>query len=94
MKKYETMIILNINLEEEARKAALEGLLDVLKTNGAEKIEVNEWGSREFAYEIEKQTRGYYVVLTYETNNMLLNKEFERICGINQNVVRHMTIAL
>ncbi|MDD4123317.1 MAG: 30S ribosomal protein S6 [Bacilli bacterium] len=94
MKKYETMIILNVNLEEEARKAALEGLLDVLKTNGAEKIEVNEWGSREFAYEIEKQTRGYYVVLTYETNNMLLNKEFERICGINQNVVRHMTIAL
>lgn len=94
MKKYETMIILNVNLEEEARKAALEGLLDVLKTNGAEKIEVNEWGSREFAYEIEKQTRGYYVVLTYETNNMLLNKEFERICGINQNVVRHITIAL
>ena len=94
MKKYETMIILNVNLEEEVRKAALEGLLDVLKTNGAEKIEVNEWGSREFAYEIEKQTRGYYVVLTYETNNMLLNKEFERICGINQNVVRHMTIAL
>ncbi|MEA4821497.1 MAG: 30S ribosomal protein S6 [Erysipelotrichales bacterium] len=94
MKKYETMIILNVNLEEEARKAALEGLLDVLKTNGAEKIEVNEWGSREFAYDIEKQTRGYYVVLTYETNNMLLNKEFERICGINQNVVRHMTIAL
>ncbi|MCK9199159.1 MAG: 30S ribosomal protein S6 [Bacilli bacterium] len=94
MKKYETMIILNVNLEEEARKAALEGLLDVLKTNGAEKIEVNEWGSREFAYEIEKQTRGYYVVLTYETNNMLLNKEFGRICGINQNVVRHITIAL
>ncbi len=94
MRKYETMIILNNDLGEENRKALLENLLDVLKKNGAEKIEVNEWGSREFAYEINKQTRGYYVVVNFEADNSNLNKEFARICGINQNVVRHMTIAL
>ncbi len=94
MKRYETMIILNNDLDEEARKSNLESLLNTLKENGASKVEVNEWGSREFAYEINNQTRGYYVIINFEAENPGLNKEFARICGINQNVVRHMTIAL
>ena len=94
MKKYETMFILNINLDEEARKATLESLLDTLKTNGANITDVNEWGVRDFAYEINKQTKGYYVVVNFETENSNLNAEFTRICNINENVVRNIVIAL
>ena len=94
MKKYETMFILNINLDEEARKAILESLLDTLKTNGANITDVNEWGVRDFAYEINKQTKGYYVVVNFETENSNLNAEFTRICNINENVVRNIVIAL
>jgi small subunit ribosomal protein S6 len=94
MKKYETMLILNVNLEEAARKANLQQLLDVLTNNGAVNLTVNEWGTRELAYEIEKQKRGYYVLINYEANNSGLVKEFNRICGINENVVRHLTINL
>lgn len=94
MRKYETMIILNVELPEEERKNLVQNLSNVLKTNGAEKIEVNEWGKREFAYEIEKQKYGYYYVLNFEADNENINREFARICGINQNVVRQLTIAL
>ena len=94
MKKYETMIILSIDLADDARKALLQSLLDVLKTNKADKVEVNEWGKREFAYEINKQHYGYYYVINFEADNPGLNKEFARICGINPNIVRHLTIAL
>ena len=94
MKKYETMFILNINLDEEARKATLESLLNTLKENGANITDVNEWGVRDFAYEINKQTKGYYVVVNFETENSKLNAEFTRICNINENVVRNIVIAL
>jgi len=94
MKKYETMFILNINLDEEARKALLETLLNVLKTNGATVTNVNEWGARDFAYEINKQTRGYYVVVNFEADNSAINAEFERVCNINDNVVRQIVVAL
>jgi small subunit ribosomal protein S6 len=94
MKKYETMLILNADQEEAARKANLQMLLDVLTNNGATSLTVNEWGNRELAYEINKQKRGYYVLINYEANNPGLIKEFNRICGINENVVRYLTINL
>ena len=94
MQKYETMFILNNNLDEETRKAQIENLLNILKTNGAMITNVDEWGSRELAYEINKETRGYYVVVNYETENNKLNAEFERLCDINVNVIRHKIVAL
>ena len=94
MRKYETMIILNYNLDEENRKALLEMLLNVLKDNGALVSSVNEWGVKDFAYEIEKQTKGYYVIINFETDNGKLQAEFERICNINENVVRQLVLAL
>jgi small subunit ribosomal protein S6 len=94
MKKYETMVILNYNLDEESRKGLLEMLLNVLKDNGAQIDSVNEWGVKDFAYEIEKQTKGYYVVIQFSADNAKLNAEFERICNINENVVRQLVLAL
>jgi len=93
MRKYETMIILKDGLDEEARKALIASLLDVLKNNGAKVGSVDEWGSREFAYEINFQKRGYYLVVEYETDNVELNAEFVRVCDINQNVVRNIIVA-
>lgn len=94
MKKYETMFILNNNLEEEVRKNLIENLVNILKTNGGNVTKVDEWGSRELAYEINFEKRGYYVVVNYETDNNQLNAEFERLCDINANVIRHIIVAL
>jgi len=94
MKKYETMFILNNNLDEEARKAQIDALLAILTNNGATVTKVDEWGSRELAYEINKEKRGYYVVVNYETEDVKVNAEFNRLCDINVNVMRHIIVAL
>ncbi len=94
MKKYETMFVLDANLDEASRNEVIESLKGTLTNNGCNILDVNEWGNRELAYEINKQTRGYYVVCTYETENPLVNAEFDRICGINSNVIRHIVISL
>lgn len=95
MKRYEIMYILNANLDEETRKALMEKLHGVITSNGGTLAEVNEWGLRELAYEINFQSKGYYVVLTIESEDDKGVKEFERQCRIDTtNILRELTVAL
>ena len=68
MKKYEIMYILKADLDDAARKAEIEKLNAILTGKGATVAKVNEWGLRELAYPIEKQNKGYYVVLKVEAD--------------------------
>lgn len=94
MKKYETMFILDANLEEAARKEMIESLIGVLKANGGIINDINKWGTRELAYDINNHTRGYYVLVTFQTENAAAITEFERLTNINPKVIRQMTIRL
>ena len=89
MKKYELMYIVKDGLDEEARKAEIEKLHKILTSNGATIGEVKEWGLRNFAYPINKQIKGYYVVVKLTADDAALN-EFARLARINPNVVRHL----
>lgn len=89
MKKYELMYIVKADLDEAARKAEIEKLHAILTKNGAKIGEVKEWGMRNFAYEINKQIKGYYVVVKLTAEVAALN-EFSRLAKINPNVVRHL----
>ena len=48
---------------------------------------------REFAYRIEDMTKGYYMVVTFSAEKEAV-AELDRICRINQNVVRHLIVNL
>ena len=94
MKKYEIMFILAADLDEASRNAEIESLKNVLVSNGANVLEVNEWGVRELAYEIKAQKRGYYVVVTLEAENDAATREFDRVSKINTKVIRHLIVRL
>ena len=93
MKKYEVMYILNASLEDEKRVALIDSLHAIITDNGGKIEKIDDWGIREFAYEIEHMKKGYYVVTTFEANNETV-KEFDRLMRINANVVRYMNIKL
>ena len=89
MKKYELMYIVKDGLDEAARKAEIEKLHGILTSNGAKIGEVKEWGLRQFAYPINKEIKGYYVIVKLTAEPAALD-EFARLAKINQNVVRHL----
>lgn len=93
MKKYEVMYILNASLEDEKRVALIDSLHAIITEKGGKIEKVDEWGIREFAYEINHMNKGYYVVTTFEADNETV-KEFDRLMRINANVVRYMNIKL
>ena len=89
MKKYEIMYILKANLEEAQRKEVIERVHSLLTNEGAKVTNVNEWGLRDLAYPIKKETKGYYVVIKVECEPNA-TKEFDRKTKINNNVLRYL----
>lgn len=89
MEKYEIVYILSAGLDEEARKAEIANLAKILADNGAEVTKTDEWGLRDFAYEINGQLKGYYVVLKVSAS-VGATAEFERLAKLNANVVRYL----
>lgn len=91
MNKYEVMYILKADLEDAARQELVESLHAIITNNGGSVDKVDEWGLKDFAYEINHMTKGYYVVIN-ATCDAAAIKEFDRLMRINSSVVRHMII--
>lgn len=91
MKKYEIMYIVNASLEEAARTKVMDGLHKIITDHDGSIDKVDDWGVKEFAYEINHMNKGYYVVINCTANNEGIS-EFERLARINHNIVRYMII--
>lgn len=93
MKKYEVMYIIRPNVDEEGKKNIIEKINNVFVKAASTVSEVKEWGLRELAYEIDGETKGYYVLLNVEATPEAV-KEFDRVANIDEAVIRHIVIAL
>ena len=90
MNKYESVIIINPNVDEEGMKALISRFTDLINSDG--KVEkVDELGKRKLAYEVKKNTEGFYVVFYFEANTDLI-AELERNYRITDEVIKFMTI--
>ena len=94
MNKYEIMFIVKSDLEEEARKNVVSTLEKTLTSNNATITSTKEMGQKEFAYEIKKMKSGYYYLYNIETSTDAAIKEFDRVAGIDENVVRHLILKI
>ena len=94
MNKYEIMFIVKSDLEEETRKNAVKALEKTLTDNNATITLSKELGQKEFAYEIKKMKSGYYYLYNIETSSDAAVKEFDRVAGINENIVRHLVLKI
>lgn len=92
MRNYETVIIFYPDVEEETRNSVMERLTNIIKENGSVD-EIDEWGDRKFAYEIEYNNHGYYYLVKFKTEPETI-VEFERIAKIQESILRYMVINL
>lgn len=91
MNKYEIMFIVRADITEEEVKNTVKTFEDVLVNEGAKIVNSKELGQRKLAYEIKKQTRGYYHLLNVECDSKAVN-EFDRKALIDEKVIRHLII--
>ena len=87
---YETIIVLSTKLDEEAIQALIERFTNLIADNG-DVESVDEWGKRRLAYEIQKETEGYYVLINFQCEPDFL-KELNRVYNITDGVLRTMVV--
>ena len=90
MTKYESVVIVSPNVDEEGLKALEEKFTGLINENG--KVEtVESMGKRKLAYEIKKFTEGIYLVFNFEAKPEFI-RELERVYRITDEVLKYMTI--
>jgi small subunit ribosomal protein S6 len=89
MRQYELMAI--FPLEEDQHKAGRELILSDLANNGAEIEKTDEIGDRDLAYEINKRTRGKYVLFTIKADPAKITN-LDRIFKLNSNLLKYLFV--
>jgi len=91
MRKYETTYIIDGSVSDNDREALIEKIENVLTGNGAEIDRTVRWGKRQLAYEIKKQSRGYYVILYYNAEPSIIST-FHHELALNERILRYLTL--
>jgi small subunit ribosomal protein S6 len=87
MRAYELMVILDPNLEERTVQPSLDTYLNVVRNDGGTVDNVDVWGRRRLAYEIDKNAEGIYAVVTLQAEPATV-KELDRQLTLNESVLR------
>ncbi len=92
MSKYELCLVLNEKLEEEERAAALETVKGYIARYEGSVTNVDEWGKKRLAYEIQKMNEAYYYFIAFESDNSDCANQVESHVRIMENVIRYLVV--
>ncbi|MDO4778026.1 MAG: 30S ribosomal protein S6 [Tissierellia bacterium] len=91
MRNYEMIVVFKPNLEEELRKNVLDRLFETINSNG--KVgEVEDWGQKKLAYEINYIKEGHYYLVNFESDPSII-KEVQRRAQIADQIIRYLVVS-
>ena len=91
MNQYELALVVNAKIEDEERVATLEEVKELISRFGGTVSNVDDWGKKKLAYEIQKMKEGYYYFIQFEADSTVPN-EIEQRVRIMENVIRYLCI--
>ena len=87
---YEVVYIIDPTLSEEQTAATVAKFKTLAEQNGTA-VEVEEWGKRKLAYDINKKSEGFYVLMSF-TSEPAFPKELDRVLGITDGIMRSLIV--
>ncbi|MDD3337283.1 MAG: 30S ribosomal protein S6 [Lachnospiraceae bacterium] len=92
MNKYELAVVVNAKIEDDARAEVVEKAKALITRFGGTISEVEEWGKKRLAYEIQKMREGYYYFIQFEAESTC-PAEVEKRMRIMDNVLRYLVVS-
>lgn len=92
MNKYELAVVVNVKLEDEERAAVIEKVKEYIVRFGGTVTDVEEWGKKRLAYEIQKMKDAYYYFIKFESENTDCPNEVEDNIRIMENEIRFLVV--
>ena len=91
MNKYELALVVNAKIEDDARSAVVEKAKDYITRLGGTITNVDEWGKKRLAYEIQKMREGFYYFIQFDANADV-PAQLEENVRIMDNVLRFLCV--
>ena len=91
MNKYEVALVVNAKIEDEERAAVVEKAKEYITRFGGTITNVDEWGKKRLAYEIQKMREGFYYFIQFDANADC-PAEIEKRVRIMDNVLRFLCV--
>jgi len=89
---YELALVLNGKLEDDARAEALEKVQNYITRFGGSVVNVDDWGKKRFAYDINKQKEGFYYFIKFQSEDNNCPNDLEANVRIMEQVVRYLVV--
>ena len=91
MNKYELALVVNARIEDDARAEAVDKVKALIERFGGVITDVDEWGKKRLAYEIQKMKEAYYYFIHFESDAETPS-EIEQRIRIMDNVIRFLCV--
>jgi small subunit ribosomal protein S6 len=91
VRKYELMVILPAEADDQAVQGVTDRISQVLKEHGGEIGAINKWGRRRLSYELKRQSEGFYVVVEFQAEPDAV-KELDRVLALADDVIRFKVV--
>ena len=91
MNKYELAVVVSAKIEDEERTATIDKVKAYVERFGGQISNVDEWGKKRLAYEIQKMHEGFYDFIQFEAE-ATAPAEIESRVRIMDNVIRFLCI--
>ena len=91
MNKYELALVVNAKIEDEARVATVDKVKSIIEQFGGTITNVDEWGKKRLAYEIQKMKEGFYYFIQFDSDANC-PAEVEQRVRIMESVIRFLCI--
>jgi small subunit ribosomal protein S6 len=91
LREYETVFLLHPSLEEKDVEAEIQAVCDLITSTGGKIEDVERWGRRRLAYEIQKVHDGFYTLVRFSSESQTLN-DLNRRYRLNEKLLRHLTV--
>ncbi len=91
MTKYELAVIVNAKIEDDARTAAVDKCKALIERFGGQITNVDEWGKKKLAYEINKMNEGFYYFIHFDAEPTA-PADIEKRVRIVDGVIRYLIV--
>ena len=91
MSKYELAVVLSAAIDDEARSAALDRVKDYVEKAGGSITNVDDWGKKKLAYEIQKMSEAFYYFIQFDAETDA-PAEIESNVRLMESVIRFLCI--
>lgn len=91
MNKYELALVVTAKVDDDVRTATVEKAKDYIARYGGTVTEVEDWGKKRLAYEIQHMREGYYYFIQFEAGAEC-PEQLESHMRIMDNVIRYLIV--